>query len=56
MKGLLEWLLGVVSVLLGIAGLYRLSILPGSSLGTSETEGQLSHYGDYLLFTGLPSS
>lgn len=56
MKAFLKWLLGVVSVLLGIAGLYWLSILLGWSLGTSGAEGLFSRYGGYLVMIGLPAA
>lgn len=56
MKAFLKWLLGVVSVLLGIAGFYWLSILLGWGLGTSATEGLLSRYGGYLMMIGLPAA
>jgi hypothetical protein len=56
MKAFLKWLLGVVSVLLGIAGFYWLSILLGWGLGNSGTEGLLSRYGNYLFMIGLPAA
>jgi len=56
MKAFLKWLLGVVSVLLGIAGLYWLSILLGWGLGSSGAEGLFSRYGGYLVMVGLPAA
>ncbi|MGD8619212.1 MAG: hypothetical protein PVH54_08485 [Gammaproteobacteria bacterium] len=56
MKAFLKWLLGVVSVLLGIAGLYWLAIILGWALGTSGTEGLFSRYGGYLVMIGLPAA
>jgi len=51
-----KWLLGVLSVLLGIAGFYWLSIIFGWSLGISESARQVTRYSSYLMMFGLPAA
>jgi hypothetical protein len=52
----IKWLPGVVSVLLGIAGFYWLSIILGWSLGTSESARLVTRFSSYLAMFGLPAA
>ena len=52
----IKWLLCVVSVLLGIAGFYWLSIILGWSLGTSESARLVTRFSSYLVMFGLPAA
>jgi hypothetical protein len=51
-----KWLLGVLSVLLGIAGFYWLAIIFGWSLGISESARQITRFSSYLMMLGLPAA
>ena len=52
----INWLLGILSVMLGIAGFYWLSIILGWGMGTSESERLLLRYSGHLMLLGLPAA
>jgi hypothetical protein len=55
-RELTKWLPGVLSVLLGIAGFYWLSIILGWGFGASESGRLLTRFSGYLMMFGLPAA